>query len=277
MSRRGLLENKLMEMQRRGEKALIPYICGGDPGLEETVRLVPALALAGADVVEIGIPFSDPVADGPVIQKAAARALAAGATTAKILGAVTEIRRHTDVPIVLMSYYNPIYSFGVEKFAEAAVDAGVDGVIVPDIPLEESGPLRQAAAASGLAVVPLVAPNSGPERLAAITAAGSGFIYCVSVKGVTGVRQEIDTDITKFISCVRSHTKLPLAVGFGISGPEQAAQMAGYCDAVVVGSALVEIISGKGKSPDLIPAVARRVREIKQALNGLGGFANAAI
>jgi len=272
-----LLENKLMEMQRRGEKALIPYICGGDPGLEETVRLVPALALAGADVVEIGIPFSDPVADGPVIQKAAARALAAGATTAKILGAVTEIRRHTDVPIVLMSYYNPIYSFGVEKFAEAAVDAGVDGVIVPDIPLEESGPLRQAAAASGLAVVPLVAPNSGPERLAAITAAGSGFIYCVSVKGVTGVRQEIDTDITKFISCVRSHTKLPLAVGFGISGPEQAAQMAGYCDAVVVGSALVEIISGKGKSPDLIPAVARRVREIKQALNGLGGFANAAI
>ena len=277
MSRRGLLENKLMEMQRRGEKALIPYICGGDPGLEETVRLVPALALAGADVVEIGIPFSDPVADGPVIQKAAARALAAGATTAKILDAVAEIRRHTDVPIVLMSYYNPIYSFGVEKFAKVAADAGVDGVIVPDIPLEESGPLRQAAAASGLAVVPLVAPNSGPERLAAITAAGSGFIYCVSVKGVTGVRQEIDTDIEKFINCVRSHTKLPLAVGFGISGPEQAVQMAVYCDAVVVGSALVEIISGKGKNPDLISAVAGRVREIKHALNGLGGLANAAI
>lgn len=277
MSRRGLLEHKLMEMQSRGEKALIPYICGGDPGLEETVRLVPALALAGADVVEIGIPFSDPVADGPVIQKAAARALAAGTTTAKIIDAVAEIRRHTDVPIVLMSYYNPIHSFGVERFADIASSAGVDGVIVPDLPLEESGPLRQAAAGCGMAVLPLVAPNSGQERLAAITAAASGFIYCVSVKGVTGVRQEIDTDIAKFISCVRSHTKLPLAVGFGISGPEQAARMAAFCDAVVVGSALVEIISDKGNSPDLIPAVAGRVRELKQALNGLGGFANAAI
>ena len=184
MKRDGLLENKLMAMQSRGEKALIAYICGGDPSIEETVRLVPALALAGADVVEIGIPFTDPVADGPIIQKAAARALAAGATTAKILGAVAEIRRKTDVPIVLMTYYNPVLSYGLERFAADAADAGVDGVLVADLPLEESGPLRRAAG-SCLAVVPLVAPNTTPRRLAAICESARGFIYCVSVKGVT--------------------------------------------------------------------------------------------
>jgi tryptophan synthase alpha chain len=271
MKRDGLLESKLTAMKNRGEKALIAYICGGDPSLEDTVRLVPALAAAGADVVEIGIPFSDPVADGPVIQKASVRALAAGATTAKILAAVTEIRRKTDVPIVLMTYYNPVLSYGVEKFAAEAAAAGVDGVIVPDLPLEESGPLRRAAGSS-LAVAPLVAPNSGPRRRAAICAAARGFVYCVSVKGVTGFRQEIDTDIAKFMSLMRSHTHLPLAVGFGIASPEQAAGIAAECDAVVVGSALVEIISGRGRGPHLIPAVAGRARDLKQALNGLGGL-----
>lgn len=258
----------LKSVTARGEKGLIPYIMAGDPDLGATVKLAAAMAEAGADVLELGVPFSDPVADGPAIQAAAQRSLAAGTKVRGVLEAVREIRRQSDIPLVLMTYYNPVYQYGPERFVLEAAAAGVNGMIVPDLPPEESDELLRAGDAHGVDLIPLVTPNTPARRLEMIAAKARGFVYCVSVTGVTGERDRIVTDLSAMTSAVREHTALPVAVGFGISRPDQAAETARYCDAVVVGSALVKIVAERAVDPDMVPAVARRVRELKDALTG---------
>lgn len=271
------LENKLLHMKERGEKALIPYIMAGDPDLKTSIKLAISLSKSGADALELGIPFSDPVADGPAIQQAATRSLSAGTTIAGIFKAAAAIREETDIPLVLMTYYNPVLQYGLREFADAAYHAGIDGLIVPDLPLEESGPLRKVLQETGIALVPLIAPNSGEERIAAICRAAKGFIYCVSVTGVTGVRDNIKTDLDKFTSRVKKYTNLPVAVGFGISGPQSAATVSAYCDAVVVGSSLVSLVEKYRGTAELLAKVSQRVADIKAALKKQGGETIAAL
>lgn len=248
-------------LKSRGEKALITYLTGGDPSLAATRELVLSMARSGADIVEIGIPFSDPLADGPVIQAASLRALSAGSTVAGLLNTVRNIRRDSQVPIVLMTYYNPVMQYGLGQFTIDAVQSGVDGLIVPDLPYEESEPLRLQADQNGLDLIPLVAPTSTPARLSAICSAARGFVYCVAVTGVTGTRVQIETDLDALTREVRRHTNLPVAIGFGVSGPESAARVSGYCDGVVVGSALVKLIGEKDND-----RVEELTTQLKQAL-----------
>ncbi|MFA4885399.1 MAG: tryptophan synthase subunit alpha [Desulfotomaculaceae bacterium] len=267
MSGEGRITECLEKLRQDGKKGLITFITAGDPDLAGTVEISRQLAAAGADIIELGIPYSDPLADGPVIQKASGRAIASGTTIDKIFKAVEEIRQHCGVPIVLMGYYNPIYKYGAGKFARKAVEAGVNGLIVPDLPHEESGPLRKEAAETGLDLIPLVAPTTTDQRLAKITTGAQGFIYCISVTGVTGAREEIKTDLAAFTGRVRRFSNLPLAVGFGIAGPEQAARVAVCCDAVVVGSALVNIIADSSNVEEAGLAVGSLVRKIKGTLD----------
>ncbi|ACV61805.1 tryptophan synthase, alpha subunit [Desulfofarcimen acetoxidans DSM 771] len=272
-----MIEKRLAELRKNGEKALIPFVTAGDPDLPTTVKLVLSMAEAGADVIELGVPFTDPVADGPAIQKASLRSLAGGTNLAGILDSVREIRQKSDIPLVLMTYYNPVFRFGIDKFVAEAAEAGVNGLIMPDVPLEESGPLAKPAREKGIDLIPLVAPNSPEERIKKITAEAGGFIYCVSSLGVTGVRKSIKTDIANFISRVKKYTELSVAVGFGISGPAQAAEMAAYCDAVIVGSALVNLIEANAASAELAEILAGKVRELKAAISRKEGEAVAAV
>lgn len=257
-------------LKERGEKGLITYLMGGDPDLEQTGRLILAMVQAGADLVEVGIPFSDPLADGPVIQTAANRALAAGTTVDGILEMVGEVCKQVNVPLVLMTYYNLVLQYGLDAFCRRAAEKGAAGLIVPDLPHEEIGPLKQHADFYGLDLVPLVAPTSTPDRVAAICAQARGFIYCVSVTGVTGVRETIETDLQALSDLVRRHTDLPVAIGFGVSGPETAARVAPFCDAVVVGSAIVRLIA-EGACGE----VGRLTASLKAALRPRAGIAGA--
>ncbi len=262
------VKDRLQQVLAGGGKGLIVYVTAGDPDLDTTVELAVAMAGAGADIIELGIPFSDPVADGPVIQAASQRALAGGTTVRGVIRAMEQISRRTSVPLVLMTYYNPVYQYGLRRFAQDTAAAGGSGLIIPDLPPEESGAMLRAADAEGVDLIPLVTPNTPDRRLAIIAARARGFIYCVSVTGVTGERENITTDLSAMTAAVRRHTALPVAVGFGISGPTQAAWVARYCDAVVVGSALVGIIAARAGKPGLVEAVCRRVRELKEALAG---------
>jgi len=266
MSSYSVIERCLDKLRSEGKKGLITFITAGDPDLDSTVDLALRMDAAGADIIELGVPFSDPLADGPVIQQSSGRALAAGATLVKILETVKKIKSSCRAPLVLMGYYNPFYKFGLEKFTNEAALAGVSGLIVPDLPLEESGPLMDLAVKEGLDLIPLVSPVSTEHRLKGIAAKAQGFVYCVSVTGVTGIRKEIGTDIESFTGRVRKHTSLPLAIGFGISNPEQAAWMSKYCDAIVVGSAIVKVIADNGSSIATGPAVESLTREFKTAL-----------
>jgi tryptophan synthase alpha chain len=235
-----------------GQKLLVTYVCAGDPDLAATERLVPALADAGADVIELGVPFSDPLADGPTIQAASQRALASGTTLAAVI-ALVERLRHSGclTPLVLFGYLNPILSMGPEAFVARAASAGVDGFLVPDLPLEESLTLGRLAEASGLSLALLAAPTTPEERLRAIGARTRGFLYFVSVTGVTGARSELPPDLPEKLAAVRRATPVPVAVGFGISTPEQARVLAAHADAVVVGSALVDALHRGGPGPGL--------------------------
>ena len=264
------IENRFAELKNQGRKALITFITAGDPDLAATPRLVAALEGAGADIIELGVPFSDPLADGPTIQQASNRALRAGASLKKILGTVAEIRKTSEIPLVLMTYYNPVFRYGVAKLVADAAARGVDGLIVPDLPLEESGELRRLAAGR-LAVIPLAAPTTGPERLLKIAAAGSGFLYYVSVTGITGTRTELPPELASSLAAVRGRvTGLPLAVGFGISTAEQARTVARHADAVIVGSALVKIVARHGAAPEGISALTAKVGELRRALDEAG-------
>lgn len=232
--------DRLKERRRVG---LIPYLTAGFPDVEATLELVPALAEGGASVVELGVPFSDPLADGPTIQRASFHALRQGVTLATCIETVARLRRGgLSVPVVFMGYYNPFLSYGLDAFAHDAAEAGLDGVIVPDLPTEESGPLRKACRQRGLAVIPLLAPTSTDERVAAACAQADGFIYCVSLVGVTGARDELPPGVGETVGRMRKHTDLPIAVGFGISRREHVDAVGRYADAAVVGSALISAL-----------------------------------
>ena len=245
------------------KKAFIPFITCGDPNLEVSRRLVLAMAEAGADLIELGIPFSDPTAEGPVIQAASTRALAGGVTTDKIFHMVQQIREETQVPMVFMTYANVVFSYGTRRFIEKAASLGMDGLILPDVPYEEKEEFDRVCKAFGLDLISLIAPTSH-ERISMIAQEASGFVYCVSSLGVTGMRSEITTDVGQMIGLVKAQKNIPCAVGFGISTPDQARDMARVCDGVIVGSAIVRLC--EQYKEDCVPYVAEYVRMMKEAI-----------
>ncbi len=230
----------------KDKKAFIPFITGGDPDLETTRELILTMQEAGADLIEIGVPFSDPIAEGPVIQGADDRALGAGCTTDKLFDMVESIKGELKIPVVFMTYVNPVFSYGSESFLDRCTRAGVCGIIVPDLPFEEKGEIAGACRRHGIELVSMIAPTS-KERIHAIAREAEGFLYCVSSLGVTGVRQEISTDVGSMIKLAREVTDIPCAVGFGISTPDQAYEMAKVSDGAIVGSAIVRIIAEHGR------------------------------
>ena len=244
-------------------KAFIPFVTCGDPDLETTAKVVRAMVEAGADLIELGIPFSDPTAEGPVIQAANVRALASGTTTDKIFDMVRELRKDVTVPMVFMTYANVVFSYGSEKFISSCADIGIDGLILPDVPYEEKEEFDPICKRYGLDLISLVAPTS-EDRIAKVAGEASGFVYVVSSLGVTGVRSEITTDIGAMVRLIRASTKLPCAVGFGISTPEQAKKMASLSDGAIVGSAIVKLIAQYGR--DAAPYVAEYVKSMKDAV-----------
>lgn len=244
-------------------KAFIPFITCGDPSLEVTEEIVYAMAEAGADLIELGIPFSDPTAEGPVIQAANIRALAGGVTTEKVFDLVRRLRKKVTIPMVFMTYANVVFSYGSEKFISICKEIGIDGLILPDIPFEEKEEFDGICKKYGLDLVSLIAPTSH-DRISMIAAEANGFVYCVSSLGVTGTRAEITTDIGAMVKLVKDVKDIPCAVGFGISTPEQAKQMAEKSDGVIVGSAIIKICAKYGK--DCVPYVKEYVKSMKDAI-----------
>ena len=244
-------------------KAFIPFITCGDPDLDTTERVVLEAVKNGADLIELGIPFSDPTAEGPVIQGANVRALRGGATTDRIFSLVRRIRQHTDTPMVFMTYANVVFSYGPDRFIGSCRDMGIDGLILPDLPYEEKGECEAIAAAHNVDVISMIAPTS-ESRIRAIASEAKGFLYVVSSMGVTGVRSEIKTDLGSILSAIRKVTDIPAAVGFGINTPEQAAEIAAICDGVIVGSAIVRIAAKYGSKAG--PHIYEYVRKMKEAI-----------
>ena len=263
--RAGRIERKFRALADAGELGLIAYITAGDPSLEASAKIVVAAAEAGADIIEIGVPFSDPVADGPVIQRASERALRSGTTLAGVLELVRSLRMRTDVPLVLFSYFNPLLQMGLEKFAEAAASAGVDGVLATDLTPEEAGEYCTALHGQGLDTIFLAAPTSTDERIALIAAASTGFLYLVSRTGVTGTREALPEGLPALARRVRKFTTLPIAVGFGISAPPHVSVLGGIADAAVVGSALMAEVESAASPDAAAIAVAALVRALKNA------------
>lgn len=247
----------------KNRKAFIPFVTAGDPCLEITEQLVLTMAQAGADLIEIGIPFSDPVAEGPVIQEADVRALSAGTTTDQIFEMVKRVRKTNHTPIAFMTYVNPIYTYGTQKFMQNCKDCGVDALIVPDVPYEEREELKPFCSAYGITLISMIAPTS-KDRIKMIAEDAQGFIYCVSSLGVTGVRSEISANVGDMIQTVKEVKDIPCAIGFGISTPEQAEMMAKISDGVIVGSAIVKIVAEYGK--ECVPYVEEYVRSMKGAI-----------
>lgn len=244
-------------------KVFIPFITGGDPDIETSFELIRTMAINGADIIEIGIPFSDPIAEGPVIQEADVRALNSGTTTDKLFDLVVRLRKEIDTPLIFMTYMNPIYVYGTERFLAKCKEVGIDGVIVPDVPFEEKEELSKECEENGIDLISMIAPTS-EDRIENIAKEAKGFIYCVSSLGVTGVRSEITTDIGKMVEHVKKVTDTPVAVGFGISEPAQAKKMAGLSDGAIVGSAIVKIVAKYGK--ESVPYVAEYVKSMKAAV-----------
>lgn len=247
----------------REHKAFIPFITCGDPDIETTKEIIKAMEKAGADIIELGIPFSDPTAEGPVIQGANLRALNGGVTTDKIFDMVEEIRKEVQIPLVFMTYANVVYSYGTDRFLQRAKDVGMDGLILPDVPFEEKEDFAPVCEKYGIDFISLIAPTSH-ERIARIAKEAKGFVYCVSSLGVTGMRSEITTDVGAMVELVRANTDVPAAIGFGISNPKQAGKMAAKSDGVIVGSAIVKIIEKYGQ--DTVPYVEQFVRDMKEAV-----------
>lgn len=260
------LDHTFAELRRRRGKALIAYIMAGDPSLQDTERLVLQLEQAGADVIELGVPFSDPIADGPVIQRAAERALRNGASLRKILPMVRTLRGKTQIPLVLMAYYNTIHAFGPEQFCTEAVAAGVDGLIIPDMPPDEAGPLEEPAAESGLQLIFLLAPTSTTERRSYVVRRSRGFVYYVSLTGITGAKLNNLADVGANVEKIRKISALPVAVGFGVATPEDAAKVAAIADGVIVGSAIVKQIAAHQQNSGMVAQVGSFVRSLKAAM-----------
>jgi tryptophan synthase alpha chain len=245
---------------------MVTYVTAGDPDAETSAKILIALAEAGADLLEVGVPFSDPLADGPIIQRATERALAAGMTLRGTLDVVRTVRRAVDTPIVLFTYANPVVRMDAELFAREAKDAGVDGVLILDYPVEEAGPLRASLLAAGLDPIFLISPTTSDARIRRSGELGRGFLYVISRMGVTGVRDRLDGDVGGLVSRVRAQSGLPVALGFGISSPAQVAQACASADAAVVGSALVQVIADHGAAPDVAERAGEYVRWLKSAV-----------
>ena len=244
-------------------KAFIPFITGGDPDLETTEKLLYALYESGADIIEIGIPFSDPIAEGPVIEAAHGRALSAGCTVDKLFDLVSRVRANIKAPLLFMTYYNPIFARGVSKFTERCATCGIDGLIVPDLPFEEREELLAPCVSNGLELISLISPTT-EERIAEIAKNSGGFLYCVSSLGVTGVRNELDDSAERMIRHAKRAADIPCAVGFGISTPEQARKVADFADGVIIGSAIVRIVAEHGR--DCVEPVCRFAKDVKHAI-----------
>jgi tryptophan synthase alpha chain len=257
---------KFNELQAQKGKALIIYLTAGDPSLETTKKLILVLEKAGADILEIGAPFSDPTADGPVIQEAAQRSLKTGTTLAGVMQLITELRKISQIPIVLFGYFNPIFAYGTEKFARDAARAGVDGVLVVDLPPEEAPELKKHTDAAGIDFISLIAPTTGAQRAKKIAATATGFLYYISITGVTGTAAPKLGGIKADLKKIRKISSLPIAVGFGISSPEQARQIGRLADGIVAGSALVKLIAENGGKAELLKIVSDYAGRMKKAI-----------
>lgn len=267
------IEGRFADLRAEGRAGLVTFLCGGDPDPETSLKLIRGLPEAGADLIEIGMPFSDPMADGPSIQAGNLRALKAGMTLPRLLDLVRAFRRDDDAtPVILMGYYNPIHRYGPTRFLDDAIDAGVDGLIVVDLPPEEDGELCLPALDKGLAFVRLATPTTDDARLSAVLANTAGFIYYVSITGITGAAAPVATRVGEAVARLKRHTDLPVGVGFGIREPAQAAEIARQADAAVVGSALVDLVrrnlDGDAAGPGLVDAVLGKVRDLAEAVRG---------
>jgi tryptophan synthase alpha chain len=259
------IDETFARLRRERQPGLVTYTTAGDPDLPRSGQILRALDRAGADVLEVGVPFSDPLADGPVIQRATERALAAGSSLRAVLSLVASERAQLGAPIVLFSYANPILRMGLQSFAQCAASAGVDGVLALDLPIEEADSFRDALATAGLDTIFLLSPTTTDARIRKAAAIGRGFLYGISRLGVTGARERVASGAEALVRRIRTHTAMPVALGFGISRPEHVAEVTSYADAAVVGSALVSLIADVGTSPDLIPRVEAYVRDLKSA------------
>jgi tryptophan synthase alpha chain len=259
------LAARFRALRERDEAAFIPFLMAGDRGLDTTARLLDVLVEAGADAIELGMPFSDPMADGPVHQRAAERALAAGTTLTGVLELVIDFRKRSDVPIVLFGYANPFFRFGPDRLADAAAQAGVDAVLTVDAPPEEAEPLRRALRARNVDLIFLLAPTSTDERIEAVLRVASGFVYFVSVAGVTGVKAADSSAIADVVTRIRARTSLPVGVGFGVTRPDQAAAVASIADAVIVGTALSRLVEEAADADAAVASVGELARALKQA------------
>lgn len=259
------IDKKFYELKQKGLKAMIPFITAGDPSLDVTVDLVFKMEEGGADIIEIGIPYSDPLADGPIIQASSTRALKNGTKIDNIMDAVKKIRQKSEIPLVYLVYYNSIFKYGIERFVNEAKESGIDGLIIPDLPLEERKDIKEISEKYGIYLIPLVAPTS-KERIKSICESGKGFVYCVSTKGVTGIRNSIETDIKEYMRIVSEYTNMPKAIGFGISGPDMAKRFAPYCDGIIVGSAIVKMINDSRSKEEIYDNVKKFIYSIKEAI-----------
>ncbi len=267
MKRENRLTTLFHKLRDKGEKALVAFITAGDPDLESTEVLVEGLARGGADIVELGVPFSDPMADGPTIQASSERALESGTTLPKVLNLVKKLRnKGVDIPIVLFGYYNPVFVYGHKRFARDAERAGVDGVLIVDLPPEEAGELAEELKKRGIEFVYLLTPTSDERRIRLVVQRAGGFIYYVSVTGVTGARKKLPSEIRDHVRRIKQFTALPVCVGFGISTPEQARRVSQWADGVVVGSAIVDIIARNTGSKRLADRVVRFVKSLKDGM-----------
>ncbi len=264
-SKKNRIDEVFAALRQRGEVGLIPFLTLGDPSVEATLTLMRKVEEAGADLIELGVPFSDPTADGPVLQHSLEVGLRSGATLTRALELVQQFRRSSQTPIVLYGYYNPIFRYGLEAFARDAAAAGIDGLLVVDLPPDEADELLQWTRPAGLHFVCLLAPTSGPERIRLVLQHAAGFIYYVSVTGVTGVKPIQPWEVRPVILALRQETELPIGVGFGISTAEQAAAVAAFADAVVVGSALMRLVDQHRDQSDVDEVVAQFVRRLKEA------------
>lgn len=262
----GRIEDRFSELKSAGRKALITFITAGDPDLATTVRLVREMESRGADVIELGIPYSDPIAEGPVIQAANERALSKGLKIKDVMAAVKSMRETVKAPLIYLLYYNSILKYGPDRFCRECAEAGLDGLIIPDLPYEEKGELSEFASKYGITMITLVSPVSN-ERIDRIARDARGFLYCVSSLGVTGVRKDFDTDFGEFFSRINKATDIPKAIGFGISTPEHVLALKGYCDGLIVGSAMVKRVEEAGTPEEAVENAGRYTEELRRALD----------
>lgn len=256
---------KFKELKAKGKKALIAFITCGDPDLRITEKLILEMEEQGVDIIELGVPFSDPLADGPTIQEASQRALANKVSLRKILVFTKAIRRRTNIPFALMTYYNPVYKFGIKKFMQSAVKSGIDGIIIPDLPPEEAEELNLLR--ENLDLIYFLSPTSSTDRMKKVVKVSSGFIYYVSVTGVTGARKTLSRDLRTHLAQIRKITRIPLAVGFGISTPTQAKEVSKYADGIIVGSAIINIIKKNLGKKDLVNKVSQFIGSLRRAID----------